>query len=155
MKFRTLFTLSLGAGLGAGAVYLLDPEQGSKRRQETRDLALQKAREYDLDKKASYYAGQAKGAVAQTTGAVGSTSGEVPNDATLRLKVESEALGSVDVPNGAVNVDAADGVVTLRGQLANDRLIEELVAATQQVDGVREVNNLMHLPSEPAPSRPE
>lgn len=155
MKFRTFLTLSIGAGLGAAAVYLLDPDQGAQRRQQTRDLALEKAREYDLDKKASYVAGQAKGAVAERTGSMGSGDGGAPNDATLRLKVESEALGHSDIPSGQVNVDAADGVVTLRGEVANSRLIDELVAATEKVDGVREVRNLLHLPSEPSPSRPD
>lgn len=40
MRVRTVLTLSTGAAIGAGAMYLLDPDHGTLRRRETRRRAL-------------------------------------------------------------------------------------------------------------------
>ncbi len=45
MRIRTLLTLSTGAAIGAGSMYLLDPEHGPQRRREARAYALAQARE--------------------------------------------------------------------------------------------------------------
>lgn len=45
MRIRTLLTLSTGAAIGAGTMYLLDPEHGPKRRREARASAMAQARE--------------------------------------------------------------------------------------------------------------
>ena len=50
-----------------------------------------------------------------------------------------------------MNVNAQHGVVQLRGQVESPQLIDELVARTRSVQGVREVENLLHLPGSPAP----
>lgn len=44
MRVRSLLTLGTGAALGAGAMYLLDPEHGPSRRREARRSALREAR---------------------------------------------------------------------------------------------------------------
>jgi gas vesicle protein len=36
VRIRTLATMTVGAGLGAGAMYLLDPDSGEKRRRALR-----------------------------------------------------------------------------------------------------------------------
>jgi osmotically-inducible protein OsmY len=74
-----------------------------------------------------------------------------PNDATLTAKVESEVLGHVGVPSGAVNVNAEGGIVVLRGQVESPELIAELEAKVRKVRGVRDVENLLHLPGAEAP----
>lgn len=45
MRIRTLLTLTTGAALGAGAMYLLDPVHGEQRRRDARRYALGQARE--------------------------------------------------------------------------------------------------------------
>ncbi len=45
MRIRTLLTLSTGAAIGAGSMYLFDPEHGPQRRREARTYALEQARE--------------------------------------------------------------------------------------------------------------
>jgi hypothetical protein len=45
VRVRTMLTLSTGAALGAGAMYLLDPEHGPDRRREARRTAARSARE--------------------------------------------------------------------------------------------------------------
>ena len=68
------------------------------------------------------------------------------DDVTLARNVESELA-----PRGQVSVNAANGVVQLRGEVGEAGLIEELVHRAHAVKGVRDVENLLHLPGEPAP----
>ena len=73
------------------------------------------------------------------------------DDQTLKAKVETELFRGPDAPKGQVNVNAQHGVVQLRGQVDSPELIDELVARTRSVQGVREVENLLHLPGATAP----
>lgn len=154
MRTRTWLTMAFGAAMGAAATYLLDPERGPQRRREAAELLRQKADEFDLDQRADFYAGQIKGSFVEA--AKSARPGDRSYDVkTLIRKVESEVLGHSDVPSGEIVVDAdPDGVVTLRGQVANQRLIDELVDGTRQVEGVKDVHNLLHMPSEPTPGTP-
>ena len=45
VRIRTLLTLSTGAVIGAGTMYLLDPEHGPQRRRDARAYLLAQARE--------------------------------------------------------------------------------------------------------------
>ncbi|MEX1357631.1 MAG: BON domain-containing protein [Gaiellaceae bacterium] len=73
------------------------------------------------------------------------------NDPALARKVETEIFRGPDVPKGQINVQARDGVVELRGEVPRPELIEELVERARSVPEVREVENLLHVPSTPAP----
>ena len=48
-----------------------------------------------------------------------------------------------------------DGVAYLRGQLDDDEAIGRLVNAVREVDGVRDVQSLLHQPGEAAPAKEE
>ena len=72
------------------------------------------------------------------------------DDATLAQKVQSELFRPADAPKGAVDVNVANGVVQLRGEVERPELIEELVARAQKIQGVREVESLLHLPGTPS-----
>ena len=76
---------------------------------------------------------------------------EQPNDATLVAKVESEVFRDPEMPKGAVNVNAENGVVVLRGQVEKPELIAELEKKVRKVQGVHDVENLLHLPGAEAP----
>ena len=73
------------------------------------------------------------------------------DDATLANKVRSEALRGDDFPVGGINVNVQDGVVQLRGEVQQPELINELVDRVRSVQGVRDVENLLHLPGTKAP----
>jgi osmotically-inducible protein OsmY len=73
------------------------------------------------------------------------------NDPTLKAKVETELFRDEHVPKGQINVQARDGVVELRGEVQPE-LIEELVQRARAVEGVTEVENLLHTPGTPAPA---
>jgi osmotically-inducible protein OsmY len=55
-------------------------------------------------------------------------------------------LRGPDFPKGKVNVNVENGRVVLRGELDRPEQIKALEAAVAAVPGVREVENLTHLP---------
>jgi osmotically-inducible protein OsmY len=74
-----------------------------------------------------------------------------PDDQTLVDRVESEIFRDRNEVKGKVNINAEEGVVVLRGELDSQDLIDDLVNAVRDVDGVRNVENLLHLPGTEAP----
>ena len=68
-----------------------------------------------------------------------------PEDATLVDRVKSEVFRDERF-KGAVNVSAEFGVVVLHGELESADLVEQLVARVREVEGVRDVDNRLHLP---------
>ena len=84
-------------------------------------------------------------------GADTSTDFAAPDDPTLKAKVESEIFRDADAPKDRVSVNSQYGVIQLRGEIESQELIDELVERARAVQGVREVENLLHVPGEPAP----
>jgi osmotically-inducible protein OsmY len=81
-------------------------------------------------------------------------SGALPkqyDDWTLKAKVETELFRDEHEVKGAVNVNAQEGVVQLRGELPSRDLIDALVDRTRKIHGVKEVENLLHTPGTEAP----
>jgi osmotically-inducible protein OsmY len=139
-------TLSLAA-IVAAAMYFFDRENGKRRRHMAADRAAgffrRKARILDRGRKRAVSAGY--GAVQKAKHRSEEEKSQ-PNDATLKAKVESEVFRDARVPKGQVDVNAEDGVVFLRGEVDSPDLVAELEAATRNVHGVREVENLLHTP---------
>jgi hypothetical protein len=73
------------------------------------------------------------------------------DDATLKDKVESELFRAEHEVKGAININAQQGVVQLRGEVPSQGLIDALVERTQRIQGVREVESLLHTPGTEAP----
>jgi osmotically-inducible protein OsmY len=73
------------------------------------------------------------------------------NDATLAQKVMTELFRDPHVPKGAINVNAENGIVLLRGEIEEPEMIVEVVARTRRIRGVVDVENLMHLPGDSVP----
>ena len=152
-RMGTGIALAVGAAAGAAAQYFLDPEGGRRRRHVTRDrgraLARRQARE--AARSAHYAAGTAKGAAAA---AMPSPSDDRKldqlGDPALARKVESEIFRAADAPKGKVDVNAENGVVTLRGEVERE-WIERLANDAEQVAGVKAVRNLLHPPGAPTP----
>ena len=96
-------------------------------------------------RRAKYLEGVAEGVAYKAAHAVPGVSGHrLPDDVALAQKVESIAFRKAGVPKGHVSVNADNAVIYLRGQLGSDDQIEELVRATQGVEGVNGVKNLLH-----------
>ena len=147
---RKLLTL---AGLGAALTYFFDPQSGARRRAVTRDrvLAFFRRRGRRLDRAAGSVQAEAKGLVQKAKHLKAKEKLVDPNDATLARKVETEIFRDPDVPKGRVDVNAEDGVVILRGEVENEKLIKDLEKRTRSVQGVTQVENLLHTPGTEAP----
>jgi osmotically-inducible protein OsmY len=146
----------LGAAAGAAAAWFLDPNDGARRRNVTRDKAMKFARKgaAEAEARAQYAGGVVKGAAAEAVPVGGrEDAGERLNDAGLAAKVESEIFRDADAPKGDVSVNVEDGMVYLRGQVDSPEAITQLERAAREVEGVRGVENLLHGPGEPAPTK--
>jgi hypothetical protein len=75
------------------------------------------------------------------------------DDVTIARKVETTIFRDIDVDKGKVDVNVAERVVWLRGEVASQDLIKELEARATEVTEVRRVENLLHVPEAPAPGR--
>ena len=141
----------LGAATGAAALWLLDPVTGRRRRQQTADRTAGSARRRW---RRSERAGRGLASDAQGITQKLRRRKEQPkdyDDATLAHKVESVIFRDADVPKGQIDVNAQDGVVQLRGEVPSQDFLDTLVEKTRNVQGVREVESLLHLPGTPAP----
>jgi osmotically-inducible protein OsmY len=141
-----LSDLALGAALGSVASYFLDPDRGRSRRAQTSDRAAGMAR-----RSTARLERAARGVRWRVYGAAQHVAHlrEVPkvfDDVTLARKVETELFRPADVPKGQINVNVQDGVVQLRGEVPRPDMIERLVNKARRIQGVREVENLLHLP---------
>ena len=115
------------AALGAALAYFFDPDNGKRRRKAT-------------VKRLTGFARRRREGV----------EGPPQDDVTLARKVESEIFRDADVPKGAIDVNAEHGKVVLRGEVDSTELIEELVGKARRVQGVEEVESLLHTPGQQA-----
>jgi osmotically-inducible protein OsmY len=143
--------------LGAAGAYFFDSNSGARRRNETRDrvAAFLRGKKHEAERRASHAHGIAQGVQHRATAASGRSNvgAEELNDPTLAEKVKSEIFRDPEAPKGDVNVNVEQGVVYLRGEVERPEQIEELVASARKVEGVREVENLLHPPGTAAPTK--
>jgi osmotically-inducible protein OsmY len=100
---------------------------------------------------ADRYTGQLKGAATSVAPGAGREPAEERlNDPALARKVESEVFRDEQIPKGSISVNAEYGVIYFRGEVPSREVMDELTARGRAVDGVRAVENLTHLPGEPA-----
>jgi hypothetical protein len=75
------------------------------------------------------------------------------DDVTIARKVESTIFRGIDVDKGKIDVNVAERVVWLRGEVRTPDLIKELEDRAGRVTEIQRVENLLHLPETPAPGR--
>ena len=115
-------------GLGAALRYFFNPEQGAARRAQIRER------------------------IEELRGRAGKlTPKGQPDDVTLARQVESELFRDEGVPKGQINVNAENGKIVLRGEVGEAEMISDLEQRARSVQGVSEVENLLHLPGVEAP----
>src|SRR5919202_311223 len=142
---------ALGGVLGALLAYFFDPQNGTRRRHLLVDRAGVTLR---TGKRQAEQAGRAVAAEAYGVSQKVQHREEEPkdfDDATLKDKVQTELFRAADVPKGDINVNVQNGVVQLRGEVERPELIDELVEQARKVQGVRDVENLLHTPGTEAP----
>ena len=135
-----------GVALGSVLAFFFHPAAGRRERTLARDRALGVSRRGGRRVKRA-----GRRIVAQVYGVSQHARHlrEVPkdyDDVTLARKVQTEIFRPEDVPKGQINVNVQNGVVQLRGEVPRPDMIDELVSKTRRVQGVRAVENLLHLP---------
>jgi gas vesicle protein len=148
MHTRDLLT---GAGIGAAVAFLLDPNGGATRRARVRDKmarATRKTRE-GLDRTTRDMANRTRGVVRTTRARFAS---DVVDDQRLVQRARA-TLGRWCSHPRALDVDAKDGIVTLRGPI----LVTEAAALVSAVETVRGVKGVVdeldrHRPDEDVPA---
>lgn len=67
-----------------------------------------------------------------------------PNDPTLVARVESQLFEDGTIPKGKLNINAVNGVVTLRGAVSGEASAENIVERTRAIEGVVDVVDLLN-----------
>lgn len=149
-----LRTVVMAGAVGALAAYFLDPDMGRTRRTRARDMLRGRLRRGAdrMERLRGRVASDAEGLVRRATHKVPDDTLH-PTDATLAHKVESEVLGTGEVPKGRILVNVEEGVVVLRGELDKWGAIDRIEAETRKIPGVVDVRNLIHVPDTPAPNK--
>ncbi len=127
-----------GAAIGAGLMFLLDPDRGPRRRALARDRIMSAGRHAgdDLGAKTRHLRDRARGLVASARSRM---QADLEDDDVIAKRVRDE-LGRVVSRPGAVVVAVEHGVVTLSGQVpAVER--EDLISVTRWVRGVRDLED--------------
>ena len=130
--------------LGAALSYFFDPENGRRRRKVAADRLGSLVRRHG--KRAIKGTVAQSHALKQRATHLREAQKPQPDDVTLARKVESEIFRDADVPKGQINVNAENGKIVLRGEVDSPELIEDLVTKARKVQGVEEVESLLHTP---------
>lgn len=153
MRTRNHVPLYLSAAMGGAALaYFLDPQNGRRRRHQTRDQLLSLGRQGTrrARKLVHHASSDAAGQARRAAHALRKSQNVELDDATLVDKVESIVFRKHDLPKGQININAENGIVFLRGQVEDTELVDTLEARVRKVRGVKDVENLLHVPEAPA-----
>ena len=133
-------------GLGAGLMFLFDPQTGNRRRALLRDKFRRVSRRAGRRASAlgEMAVDHAQGLVAESTARL---KREEVDDRTLGERVRAE-LGRVMTHVSAITVDARDGIVTLRGDILEHEA-NAAVAAARATRGVHSVEDALVRHAEP------
>jgi osmotically-inducible protein OsmY len=133
-----LLSFMAGAAIGAGLMFLLDPDRGTRRRALARDQALSAGRRAgdQLGARARHLGNRARGLVASARSRF---QAEQADDEVVEERVRAE-LGRVVSHPSPVIVQVEHGVVTLSGPILTAER-EALIGAVRGVRGVRDLED--------------
>ncbi len=137
----------LAGAVGAAMGYLLDPDRGRSRRAEAADRLGAYSRRLSRSLRGVTQDMRARSAGIQAEMRRSEWTQPV-DDVTLAHKVESELFRDPSIPKGRMNINAENGAVILRGQVDSADEIEQIMAATLAIDGVRTVRSLLRTPND-------
>ena len=141
-----LTRLLVGAAIGAGVMYLLDPDGGRRRRAVLRDQLVSAGHRTSdaVGATSRDVTNRARGVVAELRGRL---SREEVGDDVLRERVRAR-IGSVIGRAGAIETHVSDGRVTLRGPVLSEE-VERLLRGVRGVRGVGEVDSQLEVHETP------
>lgn len=142
MKRRNPLTLLGGLGLGAGLMYLLDPDGGRRRRALARDKAVHglKVSGRALRKTSVDVGNRTRGLVAEAGSRLRQGSAD---DRKLEGRVRSKLGHHVSHPS-AIEVRCEDGRVILSGPVLASE-VDKLLSKVNKVKGVQEVESQLEV----------
>jgi len=139
---RGLRQLITGVVLGAGIMYLLDPDRGARRRALLRDRGVHAGH-----KLGDGLAGTARDARNRTRGVAAALRSRLRKDEAdddiVHERIRS-AIGRVVTHPGAISVIVEQGRVTLTGHVLADE-VDNLIDQTRAVRGAGEVRNELEI----------
>jgi hypothetical protein len=146
--------IGLAGGAGALLQYFADPRTGRRRRHVARDRLVATCRRtiWRSARYLRFLSGQFHG-VAQRVRHLEAPDNPNPDDNTLRDQVQSQLFRDWSVPKGSININVAEGVVELRGQVAHPDDIHVIEEKVRRIPGVQAIHNYLHPPHTPAPNK--
>lgn len=147
-KWSLVGSVGLGAGVGAGLMYLLDPEGGRGRRATARDKSLSALKQGSkaAAKTSRHLGNKTKGLVAEA-GSKLRKSDLADDGQKLLKKVEKAVRASVSHPS-AIDPILENGRVYLHGLVLASE-VALLLAAIHKVEGVTGVENRLEIHESP------
>ena len=145
LTWRRIGRLRLIA-LGAALAYFFDPENGKARRKATVKRSRASRGRQRAEGLRPHAAG--RGAKDEARPPRGHSKG-LSDDVTLARNVESEIFRDAESGEGPRRRQRCK--VVLSGEADSPELIDELVGKARKVQGVEEVESLLHTPAEPGP----
>ena len=142
-----------GAGIGIALMFFFDPQSGRRRRHVLADrFTAFFRRRWRRAARAGRVAGSYGYGLTQRASHVREQPKPDMDDVTLTRKLETALFRDADIPKGQINVNVEDRVAYLRGEVGTPELLDQLEKKARKVKGVRDVENLLHLPGQPAPT---
>lgn len=153
-RSRPRMRFMLGGIMGALTMYMLDPDRGKRRRHMTRDKIGSISRKLNrrIRSESEHVKGRAVGVVQETL-QTEPPDNPLPDDNTLRDRVESEVLRKPDIPKGNFNINVASGIVELRGEVDSEADVKNIERRVRDIPDVLDVHNYLHTPGTPAPNK--
>jgi hypothetical protein len=141
-----LFSLAAGIGIGAAAMYVMDPQMGERRRALARDKITSTRRK--MKNAAGVTARDLGNRTAGIAAEVGSriAEGEV-NDEVLAGRVRSK-LGFLVRHPSAITTEVSNGRVILSGPVLSDE-VQQLIDGVRAVRGITAVENRLAVHDDP------
>lgn len=134
-------TFGIGAGVGAGLMYLYDPNRGQARRNQLRDQTLSMAHKaaHEVEKQATDAGNRLKGVIAEVRERFAD---EPVPDAQLQGRVRAK-LGHLTPEARRIEVAVEDGHVLLRGE-TRDPEFRDVADELRSVPGVVTLEDQTH-----------
>ena len=131
-------TFGAGVGIGTGAMFLLDPDRGKRRRALLRDKCVSTTRKTGegIETTARDLSNRARGIA---TSIQSKFTSDEADDAVLTDRVRSK-LGRIVSHPGAIEVAAENGSVTLSGPILESE-VDSLITCVKGISGVKQVSN--------------
>ncbi len=144
-RFGPILAVLAAAALGAGLMFLFDPEMGRRRRALLRDQVTRTKRATEVTLEDTRFEAQNRAEDAAAEARLRMSDRPV-SDHVLAERVRAHLNGVTSHP-GSINVTARHGRVTLSGPILADE-VEGLVERVRSIPGVEDVENRLEVHSQ-------